>query len=276
MRRRDELLSKSIGKSSWKAYATAWTSYTTFLKQIQVFAPLPLTETLLELYIASVSNGLAYTTIKSYLSGIKFMHVLAGYPLQGLFSHRLHLILKGTRRGQGSSRTRPRRLPISMPDLSLLVSTVQRVLSRHDATMFRAAFTLAFFGLLRVSEFTCPAGDIFDGRCHLGLRDVFVDPGGSMVRIRIKVSKSDPFREGAIIRLSRTDSQLCPVNAMLHYLQFRSLRPDGPLFIFQSGIFLTRQHIVRVLGNTFPLIPQGSLGSHSLHICGASKIERSK
>ena len=64
-----------------------------------------------------------------------------------------------------------------------------------------------------------------------------------MVSLRIKASKMDPFRAGVTLHLGRTDRDLCPVAALLSYIEVRGLQP-GPLFVWQNGQQLTRQVLV--------------------------------
>ena len=65
----------------------------------------------------------------------------------------------------------------------------------------------------------------------------------SSLRIRIKASKTDPFRQGVDIFVGRTGNELCPVAATLAYMVQRGPGP-GPLFKFQDGKPLTRQRFV--------------------------------
>ena len=64
-----------------------------------------------------------------------------------------------------------------------------------------------------------------------------------MVSLRIKASKTDPFRAGVTLHLGRTVRDLCPVAALFSYIEVRGLQP-GPLFVWQNGQQLTRQVLV--------------------------------
>ena len=66
------------------------------------------------------------------------------------------------------------------------------------------------------------------------------------IRIHLRHSKTDPFREGAFIFLPRTKDDLCPVAALLAWLTVRGISP-GPLFSFASGASLTRAALVKHL-----------------------------
>ena len=90
-----------------------------------------------------------------------------------------------------------------------------------------------------------PSDREYDPAVHLGRQDLAVDnpkhPG--VIRVRIKQSKTDPFRKGVDLFLGRTSSDLCPVTALLRYLVVRGAK-EGPLFMFSKGSFLTRQRFV--------------------------------
>ena len=113
--------------------------------------------------------------------------------------------------------------------------------------MLWAACCLAFFGFLRIGEMTVPSDQKFDPSCHLIVKDIAIDNPKlpTVVRVTIKQSKTDPFRRGVDLFLGKTDSDLCPVQAILSYLRLRG-RAEGPLFKFKDGRMLTRCH--KILG----------------------------
>ena len=102
--------------------------------------------------------------------------------------------------------------------------------------MLWAACTVAFFGFLRAGEFTVDSVAAFDPERHLSPDDVSTDSleNPSFVKLRIKQSKTDPFRRGVSIVLGRKHTDLCPVEALLAYLARRRFVP-GPLFTFENG-----------------------------------------
>ena len=101
----------------------------------------------------------------------------------------------------------------------------------------------AFFGLLRVSEFTVPSLHQYDPDIHLSLADVTLDnrcaPEIVQLHMYIKQSKTDPFRNGADIYLGRTHHNVCLVEAILPYPAIRGKQP-GPLFVLADNTMLTR------------------------------------
>jgi len=112
--------------------------------------------------------------------------------------------------------------------------------------MLWAAVCLCFFGFLRAGEMTVPSFKGYDEGYHLNFDDVAVDnhSNPSLLRVRIKGSKTDPFREGVHIFLGRAHNKLCPVEAMLAYLAVRGSAP-GFLFKFADGHLLTKEHFTK-------------------------------
>ena len=182
--------------------------------------------------------------------------------------HRLHYLFMGIRRIQGARLGRTQRPPITIPMLHSLRTFLATHCSPYDARMLWAACTAAFFGLLRVSEYTSPTTSTVAQstlcRCHLTFSENY-----SQATILLPISKTDQFGRGASVRLFALPSPLCPVSALAHYSAVRTEQP-GPLFIFSDGTFLTRGHIVGVLRRVFPMQPDTN--THSFRIGGASAL----
>ena len=86
--------------------------------------------------------------------------------------------------------------------------------------------------------------------------------------VTIKQSKTDPFRKGIKLYLGKTSTDLCPVKVVLNYLVVRG-RGAGPLFMFSSGAYLTRQRLVDAVRRA-GLEPSKYCG-HSFRIGAAEK-----
>ena len=84
------------------------------------------------------------------------------------------------------------------------------------------------------------------------------------LKIRLKASKTDPFRQGVDIVVERTHNELCPVAALLAYLVIRGAKP-GFLFQFQDGRLLTKSRFVEAVRQALARI-----GLNPLHYAGLS------
>ena len=270
-RQRHAYLEQSVAPSTWKVYHAAWSSFLTFASQCG-FRPFPLAPSTLEWYVVGSAARLRYSTLKVYVAALKFINTFLGWNSSQVSSDRLYYIMRGIRRTQSLTLPpRPRRTPIALAHLRQLFAHVDLTRTYIDARCFRAAFTLAFFGLLRVSEFTCPAAGVFDPTNHLCITDIVLSRDPVLLHVRIKASKTDPFRTGCSIRVARTDNIFCPVTAMFSYLRVRLPR-QGPLFILENGSFLTRADVRAVLALVFPSSSSGNINTHSFRIGGASML----
>ena len=223
-----------------------------------------------------MARSVQHSTIKNYLSAIKHYHSSHGYPLDLSAFLRLQLILRGVKRSQfDNSKTRR---PITLPILNLFYHLLNvRYTSNKDSLMVWAAMTLAFFGFLRIGELTCDFH--FNPERHLTFSDLVFMPTSSpkYMLVRLKVSKTDPFRKGQTIVIGKTNSHLCPLSAMLVYLESRNPFPTTrPLFTFQSGSFLT---LGKFTNETRLLLSKGGLNSaefagHSFRICEVPQLPR--
>ena len=140
--------------------------------------------------------------------------------------------------------------------------------------MLWAASCVGFFGFLRAGEFTIPYPQSYDSSVHLSLSDLAVDSHTtpSIIRLRIKQSKTDHFSQGVDIFLGATNADICPVQAVLQFLAMRNPSP-GPLFVFQSGSPpLTRATLVSHLRTALQKagIPHSAYSGHSFRIGAAT------
>ena len=111
--------------------------------------------------------------------------------------------------------------------------------SEFQRIMFRAATSLAFFGFLRCSEYTCAGASQFDPTYTLLVRDVVIALDRTIMHVTIRASKTDPFRVGTVVRIGATLDDICPVACMYNYILSHPA-PAGPLFILTPQRFVTR------------------------------------
>lgn len=138
----------------------------------------------------------------------------------------------------------PRR-PITLELLAQMHTKLRSICwSKFEARLFSAAFSLAFFGALRVGEVVLePKRD--GGSRGLLLQDVSMSP--SDLQINIRNSKTDQLGRGAVIRLPASgEGGPCPVKDLKRYLALRPVG-EGPLFIHEDGHPLVRHQFTKVM-----------------------------
>jgi len=93
---------------------------------------------------------------------------------------------------------------------------------------------------LRAEEAVIESDSAFNASQHLSFANI-AQP--SFIKVRIKQSKTDPFRVGVDVIIGHTGGKLCPVPAVLNYLAKKGPGP-GLLFRFEDGQPLTRQRLI--------------------------------
>ena len=182
--------------------------------------------------------------------------------------HQLFYALRGIRHRDNISHRRPPRRPITLHHLSLLFQFIDNhVKPHHDRLMLHSAFSLAFYGMLRSSEYTSPSISRFDSDSTLLITDISFTADNDIALLHMKQSKTDPFKAGCSLRVSRAHIGPCPVMSLLAYLEYHRYH-SGPLYRFHGGAFLTRRFIAGFLQQALPLL--SNLNTHSFRIGGTS------
>ena len=171
-----KLLQTGLSKSSRFTYMAGQRRYLHFCKAAWI-KPLPASKGALTLFTTHLAvSNVSHGTIKVYLSAVRHLHICKG--LHTHFSQqltpRLLLILRCIKKRQADVHSKRKRLPITIQ----LLGKIRHLLSKqptYDNTTLWAMYCLAFFGFLRVSEFTIPLEGSYDSSRHLSLQDVTVD-----------------------------------------------------------------------------------------------------
>ena len=232
-----------LAHSSRKTCVQAQQLFLSFCRQHSL-QPYPLQELTVRLFTTFLARTASHSTIQTYLAGIRHHHVELGFQSPYEHMHQLRLLLKGIKRIKGST-SKPPRLAVTMERMKLLkVKLRASHFSHQDQCMLWAAFTLAFFGFLRASEYCAPTKHSFDPSSTLLVRDISVLV--NKIVVKVKVSKCDPFRRGQAVELAPSGRSICPVRAMSKHLQ-NCKSSDRPVFIFTDGKFLTRRLVSSIM-----------------------------
>ena len=240
---------EALASSTKKSYQAGQKRYLDFCKMYNVSDPFPVKEAILCYFVAFLGEqGLMAATVKSYLSSVRQLQISLGLPEVALASMpQLKQIIKGVGVARGKEGKAPRKkrpiTPAILGQLRTLKGETQ--LNGPDWEMFWGASCLAFFGFLRMGEILAPSVGSFN---HLNLAAVGLSANHrskpSVIHVRIKVSKTDPFCQGTTVVLGRTRRDLCPVSALIGYLKIRGKSP-GPLFCHREGHPLSKPVFVR-------------------------------
>ena len=204
---------RGIAPSTKRTYQAGMTRFIHFCAQFNL-TPLPASHLTLRYFCAYLSPSVCHTTIKLYLSAIRYHHIQHERqdPTRDTL---LQYVVKGIKRTQ-SLNTR-QLLPITLLVLKALKSDFHNSpqFSCHDKCMARAAFVVAFYGFLTAGELCSKSVNSFDPDTTLLWSDVTTTTKDVMLHYR--ASKTDPFRQGYSITIGATATSTCPLNTVQHY-----------------------------------------------------------
>jgi integrase len=181
-------------------------------------------------------------------------------------------LLCGVRRGRTFDDSRH---PITGNILLKLIEMLPSVTaSRYESCMFKAAFSLAFFGFLRLGEFTSyskkPQAEV-----TLLSTDVSVSraAGRRVVVVQIRRSKNNQHGPAQQITIPSGRARYrCPVQAVVDYITARPQRAQAFLCHYDLTP-LTRREFQRVLRKVAAAagLREGHLTPHSFRIGAATE-----
>jgi hypothetical protein len=208
-------------------------------------------------------QGLRYSSIKTYLSGVRDYIISAGYPspLTPSNSPVLERLLRGVKKNEKPVGSKPR-LPITLGLLRLMKSYVSTpVIAMGNTAKFSrslwALLTIAVHLLLRLGECattpTTPPAGILRVNNVTKVTDTHY-------QLRLHTSKTDIFRAGVTLNLFATGSPVCPVEALISL----DLSRDGksPLFPDENNQPLKASQVRELI----PLIMASVIDEHKLNL----------
>ena len=149
-------------------------------------------ELVLCLFATNLAHNVAFKTVKLCITVVKFHNIELRFKDKIPKMSQLQLTLRGIKRIISTHGSRKQRLPIMIVTLKLLRSYLARSnLNCHDKAMYWSAFTLAFFGFLRSSEYVSPSSTSFSKHHTLLYKDAKIKK--RQIHLSIKASKTDPF-----------------------------------------------------------------------------------
>ena len=240
----------------------------------------PISEDILIFFIAHCFQllKLQYSTIKLYLCGIRYKYLQSSFrdPLEtenGTPLPRLAYILNSVKKQQKP--TNNNRLPITFEILEKIILCLrQGVFNPFLDLMLETVCTIGFYGFMRCGEFTVLKAINFDPSVNLCLGDILFQKDVAV--LKLKQSKTDPFRKGINIQLHQVQNHICPYKILIKYLKVREnvgLRlATDPLFISNNCQALERQYFINCLKHILGLcgFNPDHYNGHSLRIGAAT------
>lgn len=233
----------------------------------------PATPIHVALYLTHLlDNGSSFSVIQSAVYGIKWAHSLQGLsdPTDNSFVHNL----------LESSKRQPRKPRVKKDhiDSESLIELCTKYSDSTDLTVIRdlTMITLCFSGFLRYDE-------VSSLRC----RDIIFKE--SHFEVNLSKSKTDQYRLGNVIVISKGLTCACPYSMLFKYFRSANIKPDSGDFLFKP-IFRSK-NLCSLIYKNKPLsysrarecivarlkevCPSSNIGLHSLRAGGATAAANS-
>lgn len=270
------LLSEGVIKNSTKrAYRTAYLSFTQFNLSLNNM-PSRLDDQLAVFVAYRVELGDQSSTIKTYLSGIKYMLNQDGIEINTRTA-RLRALIKACK--YKNDRV-IQRMAISESLLVKLIKELDSMFSSQPYLnkLYRCMLVLGFYGMLRV-------GEMSSGEHPILARDVHYNPRLKKIQVILRTSKTHGLGDQPqYVKFSSGDARVflynqkfCPYTVVREFMITRGpkLSDSDPFFVFTDNTPVKPHQMQAVLKRAlknFGLDP-ADFGIHSLRIGYATTLD---
>ena len=272
-----------VSKNTWSSYRTAETMLKKCQKDTGVNMELPLTRERVLVYIdwLASTRGLKSATIKTYLSGLRQMHIVRGMEPPEFRAGLARLVLKGIQNADGIAARSNKwagRLPMTKNAMLLFKQLICNSLhEEQDKRLFWAVATIAFAGAFRIHKILAQAESTFDPDFTLLGADLTVSgtDGHTTLHVRLKCPKESRAAAAVVVDIYQNDSQICPVRAFQKWAKYARHAPDRPAFRLTNGTPLTGARMNKVMKDLLGPYTDRKLGffaTHSFRIGIASML----
>lgn len=264
------LLEASIAQNTHAVYNRALQVFEHFRKlyNLQGCWPVPVQQVVWFISYC-FEQKMSAATIATYLSGLSFKHKIKSW-LDPTNFFVVKKCMEGYRR---LCKTEDCRAPITYNILINICNTLPIVCTtKYESLLFKAAFCLAYFGLLRVGELVYTTYRQTDQA--LNFNDIHLSKDLTSVIVCIRKSKTNQVGRPVFLKLpSEAGPDICPVQALSAFVHIRPPQ-QGLLFVHADSRPLTRYQFNAVLAKVIKHLglPVSQFKSHSFRIGRATSL----
>ncbi|XP_031758062.1 uncharacterized protein LOC100497302 [Xenopus tropicalis] len=257
------MVRSSVTPATWQAYGNAWGEWLPFTKGRNGEDNRQLRDSTIAYLLELRARGVSAVSAQRRLTGLAFFFKLIGW--QDVTKHFIiRQALKGWKREGKKGDTRR---PVDFQLLQRLLAPLQVICrSQYETALFQAAFSLAFFGALPISELVPPSAKKPGG---LMQEDMIINQ--KFIRFRLSRSKTDIMGRGCWVTISAIRGQACPVNLINAYAALR--RAGTNFLVHEDGAPLTRYQFSRLFNRCLEHLGlnKKEFGTHSFRIGAATE-----
>ncbi|XP_031966208.1 uncharacterized protein LOC125326841 [Corvus hawaiiensis] len=253
------LLEDSGDNHLWQVYHEGLKNFLSFREGMALSAvwPIPV-EQLREFLVAMESQNVPPTKIIMYMKGLSFISRMVDHPDPLPDPVICSMMSRLKRRTRCSN---DEYSPVTVEVLRFLLGTLESVCSSpYECMLFRAIFTVAFFGVLHIEEMVANQQNIAQPEL-LYLSDLQLMEGSA--NLFLHTSQMGQQRYLVQLRLCK-EMWLCPVEALRIYVAARP-QGEGPLFVHSNSLAVTKREFLAVFrrGLRVAGLPPNQYGVHS-------------
>lgn len=276
----DYMYRNSLNISSQRSYHSKFNLFIQFLQNYHISLYETDEGVLIAYIISRAAAKISHTTIKHDLYALQTSLFDLDIQLSISSMPILEKVLHGIKRMQGSDKKPKQKLPIT-PDLLKKLLCILPQSNDIPSQIYRTAFTIATFGMLRCGEFTNTTKHALLRIKHLTLIKDPISDNYIRLHLHLPASKTDVFRHGVTIPLPCICNQFspCPVHEAAHLLnlyrkQNLPVKPNDPLFHFPDNRILQRNDVTTMITTLCKAnqIPAEAYSGHSFRKGGASSL----
>ena len=245
----ERLLSASLAVNTVKLYNQAVSKFDALRAQYNFNRSWPPSIDDIVNFIAYLSSeGYSFSSAKTYLSGTSFYTKLN----DGTDPFDVCVVKKMLKGFQRLNPTKDSRAPVTLQMLKGFPLALKNVtVSKYEALLFSTAFSIAFFGFLRIGEMIA-CGKSSDNSHLIHNTDVAIYEQN--VEITLRFSKTDQLGKSAkLLFYPSQEAHICPVSLTKQFLKVRP-KVQGPLFCHFDGQPVTRYQFSSILNKVVKFI----------------------
>ena len=266
-----QLLQRAVNERTLKKYLFQFEELVSFGRKIGTEVKLPVPTITITRYISYLYNkGHAWTTIRTYLSAINFVHKIKGYdPVCN--SPVINYMKAGI---QKEDRGKALLRPITKPLLNKIIYITENCMENtwFQKILIKACFLLMYYGCLRVGEISISNSN----EVNILRKSQITVISSKNLEISFHSYKHSRGKTPSIV--IRAQNGYCPVEALKKYMDVRNEIRDNPmLFIDQERKTITREWLVRYLKTELSILGEdpSQYNTHSFRIGRTTDLYRS-
>lgn len=268
---RDYLLDNAYAFNSSRVAKTALNSYQGFACQHRISRH-NISVYTLSLYIAYLScKDLSPNTIITYVSALAQIFQKGDKRLTN------HFLIKRLLRSIRKNIEQDKRLPITNKLLARIILSLPAVCyNKYEASMFASMFSVAFFGLCRVSEVTATRRQESAPQTNLLAKHVRFDNTcqPNIMKVKIVRSKTDQAGKATWLHIARLHKPYCPWKLTQRYIKQRPIK-NKAFYVHRNGQLVSDKQFNKVLQlalNFLDVPLRERYSSHSFRIGGCTML----